>query len=113
MPRKITLTIEQESRFRELWESGTAVSRIAAEFHLTHDTVNRLRIRLELRPRTAKTRAAPRGPYRDPTADEIAERIRQVQADWTPEIEVRRRVIQPGGPVEAVFYPDDVFEFDE
>lgn len=113
MPRLITLTAEQEARFRELWTSGVAVSRIANELQFTHDTINRIRSRLKLKPRTPQSRAAPTKADRDPTPEEIRERIAVIQAGWSADTELRRRAIPQSGHVEAVFYPDDAFELDE
>ena len=73
MGRRIVLTADQERQFAAWWVDGVAVVKIAAALGLTHDGVNRVRVRLGLRARTARTRAAlVSGVDRDPTPEEIA-----------------------------------------
>lgn len=109
MPRRITLTPEQERRFRQLWLAGAPVARIAVEFGLTCDSTNRVRSRLQLRPRTPQNRAAPTPPEPDPTPEQIEERAATIKAGWSPETEIRRRVASPAAAIQALCYPDDVF----
>lgn len=114
MPRKIVLTPDQERQFRELWLAGEPVSRICETFSLAADTVNRVRGRLGLLPRTARTRAARRAPRRDPTPDEIEAMLVELRAKHLakrraePEARRYRDDDDYGGRV----YPASVFDPD-
>lgn len=80
MPCKIVLTPEQEQTFRRLWRERVSVAEIAAAFEWQTDTVNRVRTRLRLAPRTARTRAARREPAGDPTPEQIASMCAVIRA---------------------------------
>lgn len=84
--------VVDEVKFKRLWLSDMSVARISAELRISTDSLNRVRVRLNLPPRTPRTRAKPSEPYRDPTPEEIAERAAAVRATWTPDIEEKRRV---------------------
>lgn len=83
-----------------MWVAGVSVARISVELGIATDSLNRVRAKLGLLPRTPQTRAKPCEPYRDPTPQEIEERAATIRATWTPEIEERRRVAKTPGPYE-------------
>lgn len=83
-----------------MWNAGISVARISAELGVATDSLNRVRARLGLPPRTPHTRAKPREPYRDPTPEEIAVRSAAIRRTWTPEIEEKRRVSKTPPPYE-------------
>lgn len=109
MSRAIKLNAAQEAQFRRMWLAGVAVIDLRDSFGLTADAIHRLRKMFGLPARTARTRGYRQQPYKDPTPDEIAQRVLEVQSRWTPEIEQRRRVGQPFAPQPKQSIPDSTF----
>jgi hypothetical protein len=109
--RRITVSIEDEIRFVELWTSGIAVAVISDELGLSTDSVRKLRMRLGLVARTARTRAAPVADPRPPTRQEIRRATRILREKHL----AKRRSEQPrkyrdDDEIGGRFYPDAVLE---
>jgi hypothetical protein len=77
--RRITVSIQDQSRFVEMWHGGVAVSVICGELGLSTDSVRKLRMRLGLVARTARTRAAPIADPVPPTPQEIRRATRALR----------------------------------
>lgn len=112
MPRKIVLSPDDDAKFRAMWAAAEPVAHIAAAFGVGADTVNLLRVRLGLKARTARTRAARRSPAADPTPEEIAAACAELRSRH-----VAKRLAEPPGrkyrtddEVGGRIYPSDVFE---
>jgi len=114
LPRKIELSRDDEQRFKSLWNSGTPVADICTAFGLSHDAVNRVRGRLELAPRTARTRAAPRVAMRDPSPEEIAAACAELRAKHMAKrlAEPTTRKYRDDNETGLRMYPCDVFDLD-
>lgn len=81
-----------EKKFRRLWLSRMSVADISSELGIATFSVNAVRIRLGLKPRTAQTRAKAKPTSSDPTPEEILARAAEIRAKWDDETEFRRRV---------------------
>lgn len=102
-------TTVQVSLFKTDWLEGLMISEICQRHTLSRDQVVRLRVNLQLPPRMDRGRR--RASNREtPTQQEIAERVAEVQAKWTPEIERKRRGVSDDEHYEIsqnVETPDD------
>lgn len=98
-----------------MWSDGVPVDRICLAFKLSHDAANRVRSRLGLPARTAKTRAARRAPARDPTPDEIAAACAELRAKHLQRRrdEPTTRRYRDDGEFGGRVYPCDVFGDEE
>ena len=83
-------TTVQVSLFKADWLEGLMISEICQRHTLSRDQVVRLRVNLELPPRMDRGRRKASN-RETPTQQEIAKRVAEVQAKWTPEIERKRR----------------------
>jgi hypothetical protein len=108
--RRITISIEEERRFIELWTGGVAVMAICVELGLTEWAAQQIRKRLRLTPRKPSDRAAQEPLGRDPTPTEIraatrALRERHLARRRAEQVQNYRRDEEVGGR----HYPDSVF----
>lgn len=115
MPPKITLSGDDEEKFRRLWAAGEPVSRICISFGLSHDAANIVRKRLGLPARTARTRAARRAPISDPTPEEIEAACAELRAKHLAKrlAESPSRRYREDNEYGGRIYPCDVFDVDE
>jgi hypothetical protein len=111
--RRITVSIEDQQRFVELWTGGIAVSVICGELGLSSDSVRKLRMRLGLVARTAKTRAAPAADPRPPTPQEIRRATRILREKHLAKRRAERpRVYRDEDEIGGRICPDSLFDIE-
>jgi hypothetical protein len=113
MARGNTATINVVT-FRAQWDSHIPIRSLCENFTITRDQVTRLKFVWDLPPRHDRRLRFKPIRQRDPTAREIAQACREIQARWDAHTRHERQVTKPVSyEVREVELPPDLRTFGE